>query len=304
MGDVEDVATFRYTATNGLADELLAADALFVWDALSTPMEPFWPRDVDARREIRWVHKAAAGVDTLMFPALRDSETVVTNSRGVFDGPIAEFVLATVLAFAKRMPESMRLQERREWRHRETERIAGAAALVVGTGAIGRAIARLLSAAGLRVTGIGRRERSGDPDFGVVHSSESLLKYLPAADYVISVAPLTDATRGMFDRRAFAAMKPTARLVNVGRGAAVVTEDLVDALWHAEIAGAALDVVETEPLPADSPLWDMPGTLISPHMAGDAHGWQEALAELFRDNLRRWVEGKPLLNVIDKSRGY
>jgi phosphoglycerate dehydrogenase-like enzyme len=304
MGDVEDVATFRYTDTDGLADELLAADALFLWDSLATQIEPFWPGDADARRDIRWVHKAAAGVDTLMFPALRDSETVVTNSRGIFDGPIAEFVLGTVLAFAKRMPESVRLQERREWRHRETERIAGATALVVGTGAIGRAIARLLSAAGLRVTGIGRRERGGDPDFGAVYSSESLLRHLPSADYVISVAPLTEDTRGMFDRRAFAAMKPTARLINVGRGPAVVTADLVDALRRAEIAGAALDVVEADPFPVDSPLWDMPDALISPHMAGDAHGWQEALAELFRDNLRRWVEGKPLLNVIDKSKGY
>jgi phosphoglycerate dehydrogenase-like enzyme len=304
MDDVSDLALFRYTDSEHLGGELSRVDALFVWDFLSTAIEGCWPESADARRNIRWVHIAAAGVDTLMFPALRNSETVVTNSRGVFDSAIAEFVLGTVLAFAKGLPESLWLQSRRKWRHRETERIAGSRALVVGTGSVGRSIARLLVAAGMCVSGIGRCARGEDPDFGRVHSSRALAQYLPWADYVVSVTPLTETTRGMFGAGAFAAMKPTARLINVGRGATVVTDDLVDALREGAIAGAALDVVETEPLPSESALWGMPGALISPHMAGDVVGWREDLANLFRCNLQRWVDERPLRNVVDKARGY
>jgi phosphoglycerate dehydrogenase-like enzyme len=304
MAEVNGLAVFRYTDAQHLGRELCHADALFVWDFLSTAIEASWPEDSATRRNVRWVHIAAAGVDTVMFPALRDAETLVTNSRGVFDEAVAEFVLGSVLAFAKGLPDSLRLQSRRQWQHRETERVGGSHALVVGTGSIGRSIARLLAAVGIRVSGIGRSERCADPDFGPVHSSRELMRYLPDADYVVLVTPLTETTRGMFDADAFAAMKPTARLINVGRGAAVVTEDLVDALRRGTIAGAALDVMETEPLPADSPLWGLSGTLISPHMAGDVVGWQEDLAALFRDNLRRWVGMRPLRHVVDKTRGY
>jgi phosphoglycerate dehydrogenase-like enzyme len=304
MDELSDLALFRYTDSEHLGGALRTVDALFVWDFLSTAIEGSWPEGADGGRNIRWVHIAAAGVDTLMFPALRDSETVVTNSRGVFDSAIAEFVLGSVLAFAKGVPESLWLQSRRKWRHRETERVAGSRALVVGTGSVGRSIARSLAAAGMYVSGIGRCARGEDPDFGCVYSSSALGQHLPWADYVVSVTPLTETTRGMFGAGAFAAMKPTARLINVGRGATVVTEDLVDALREGTIAGAALDVMETEPLPPESPLWEMPGTLISPHMAGDVFGWREDLANLFRCNLQRWLEARPLRNVVDKARGY
>jgi phosphoglycerate dehydrogenase-like enzyme len=304
MAQVSDLALFHYTDAEHLGEELDGADALFVWDFLSTAVEAAWGEDSGARKNVRWVHIAAAGVDTVMFPALRRCETVVTNSRGIFDQAIAEFVLGTVLAFAKGLPENLRLQSRRQWQHRETERLAGSRALIVGTGSIGRSIARLLAPLDVRVSGIGRTGRDADPDFGSVHSSRDLVRYLPEADFVVSVTPLTETTRGMFDAAAFAAMKPTARLVNVGRGATVVTEDLIDALQRGAIAGAALDVAETEPLPPESALWSMPGTLISPHMAGDVAGWRDDLSELFRENLRRWVDGSPLRNAVDKARGY
>jgi phosphoglycerate dehydrogenase-like enzyme len=212
--------------------------------------------------------------------------------------------LGTVLAFAKDFPGNYRLQAETQWRHRETERIAGARVLIAGTGPIGRATARMLRAVGMRVSGMGRTERAGDPDFGTVYSDERLHEKLADADYVVALAPLTERTRDMFDRKAFAAMKPSARLINVGRGDLLVEDDLIEALRSGEISGAALDVFRTEPLPPDSPLWGQRNVLISPHMSGDFIGWKDALAELFRDNFTSWVTGADLRNVVDKRLGY
>ena len=271
-----------------------------MWDFLSTAIEPAW----SSADRVQWVHIAAAGVDPLLFPALRSAPVTVTNSRGVFEGPIAEYVLGLVIAMAKDFATTMDDQRQHRWHHRETERIAERNALVIGTGPIGRATARLLRAAGLRVEGIGRRQIVDDPDFGTVFPMSRLTERLTGADFVIALAPLTDATRGMFNRETLAAMRPTARLINVGRGPLVVTDDLVKALADGAIAGAALDVFDTEPLPADSPLWSLPNVLLSPHMSGDTVGWKADLAELFVANFRRWLAGDPLLNVVDKQLGY
>ncbi|WP_425480783.1 D-2-hydroxyacid dehydrogenase [Sciscionella sediminilitoris] len=303
MERVEPRAEVRYTDAAGLAEALEGADALFLWDFLSDATRQAWGALEDGP-DLRWIHIAAAGVDKLMFPELVESDVTVTNSRGIFESSIAEFVLGTILAFAKDFPGNFRLQSSGEWRHRETERITGRTVLIAGTGPIGRATAQLLRAAGMRVSGIGRTARDSDPDFGVVHSDEELPARLAEADYVVALAPLTDRTRGMFDARAFAAMKPTARFINVGRGELVAEPELVEALGNGEIAGAALDVFATEPLPGDSPLWTMPNVLISPHMSGDFIGWEDALAELFADNFERWIAGAELRNIVDKSLGY
>ncbi|MCP3798235.1 D-2-hydroxyacid dehydrogenase [Allokutzneria sp. A3M-2-11 16] len=300
MQGIEADAVVRYTREDGLAEALRGADVLFVYDFLSKAVPGAW----HAADRLRWVHIASAGVDPVLFPGLRDSEVVLTNSRGVFDRPIAEYVLGVLLAFAKDFARSAELQSQKRWLHRESERLTGKRALVVGTGPIGRAIAGLLRAVGLEVTGIGRRARADDPDFGTVHAADRLVEHLPDADFVIAVAPLTEHTKGMFDSRAFDAMRSTARLVNVGRGELVVTSDLVDALRDRVIAGAALDVFETEPLPPDSPLWTMENVLVSPHMSGDFVGWRDALVEVFADNFRRWRADRDLRNVVDKQLGY
>ncbi|MFI5608865.1 D-2-hydroxyacid dehydrogenase [Amycolatopsis sp. NPDC051903] len=300
MAAIEKAAVVRYTDAAGLPEALTGAEALFVYDFLSTAVPGAW----DSAGDLRWLHIASAGVDPVLFPGLIDSDVVLTNSRGVFDDAIAEYVLGVVLAFAKDFARSLDLQRAGTWQHRETERIAGREVLVVGTGPIGRSIARLLRAAGLRVSGAGRRPRTGDPDFGTVHDSGELTRHLPVYDYVVAVAPLTEQTKGMFDAAAFAAMKPSARFVNVGRGELVVASDLVAALRAGELAGAALDVFDTEPLPADSPLWTMPDVLLSPHMSGDFIGWRSTLVEVFQANFRRWVAGEPLHNVVDKRLGY
>jgi phosphoglycerate dehydrogenase-like enzyme len=300
MEPIEAAAVVRYTREEGLSEALRGADALFVYDFLSRALRHSWY----AADRLRWVHAASAGVDPMLFPELQAGDVVLTNSRGVFDDSIAEYVLGVILAFAKDFATSIDLQRQVRWLHRESERIAGRRVLVVGTGPIGRAIARMLRAVGMRVSGMGRRAREHDPDFGTVRSSADLARHLRDADYVVVVAPLTDQTKGMFDAAAFAAMKPGARLVNVGRGELVVTSDLIEALRAGRLAGAALDVFDTEPLPPDSPLWTLPGVLVSPHMSGDFAGWRNTLVEVFADNFQRWQTGQPLRNVVDKQLGY
>ncbi len=300
MRAIEAEAVVRYTDEAGLADALSGADALFVYDFLSTAVPGAWP----AADRLRWLHIASAGVDPVLFPGLQGSDVVLTNSRGVFDGAIAEYVLGVVLTFAKDFVRSWDLQRQKKWKHRESERVSGRRVLVVGTGPIGRSIARLLRAAGMSVAGVGRRARTGDPDFGDVYASSELVHHLAEADYVVAVAPLTEQTKGMFDAETFAAMKPGARFVNVGRGELVVTSDLVGALRDGPLGGAALDVFDTEPLPPESPLWTMENVLISPHMSGDFVGWRNTLVEVFADNFRRWRAGEPLRNVVDKQLGY
>lgn len=300
MAGIEATATVRYARENDLATAIPGAEVLFLWDFFSEAVPDAWPH----ADSLRWVHIASAGVERLLFPDLVSSDVVVTNSRGVFDEPMAEYVLGLVLCFAKDLHTTLRLQERRQWLHRETERIDGARALVVGTGPIGRAIGRRLASAGMKIAGIGRTERHGDPDLGDIRSMRDLHAALAEADYVVLAAPLTDETRGMIDAAALARMRPTARLINVARGSLVVESDLIAALRAERIAGAALDAFAREPLPESSPLWEMPQVIVSPHMSGDVRGWLDDLVELFADNLARYRRGEPLRNVVDKRLGY
>lgn len=293
-------AEFRYCDAGGLADAVDGARALLLWDFFSTAVRDVWSR----AGSLEWIHVTAAGVDTLLFDELRDSGVVVTNARGVFDRPIAEYVLGAVLAWAKDSRVSLDLQRQREWRHRETRSILGATALVVGTGGIGREIARLLRAAGLEVRGIGRVARQDDPDFGSVAASKDLAAEVGWADHLVLAAPLTEATRGLVNDRVLSAMKPDAHVVNVARGPIVDEEALLDALLHRRIGAATLDVFATEPLPAGHPLWSAPGVTVTAHMSGDVVGWRDTLARQFATNLRLWLAAEPLLNVVDKKLGY
>ncbi|MDX1589121.1 MAG: D-2-hydroxyacid dehydrogenase [Oleiphilaceae bacterium] len=262
------------------------------------------PGAFDLADSLHWIHATSAGVDALMFDELINSDVLVTNAQGIFDRTIAEYVLCTILMFTKDFPNSLRLQMKRQWQHRDTERTEGQRVLVVGAGSIGRQIAQLTGAIGLEVHGIARRAREGDPDFVAVHDNNALTEQLGQADFVVIAAPLTPATEGMFDSQAFKAMKNSARLINIGRGPIVKTKDLVAALESGEIAGAGLDVFEEEPLPSDHPLWDMDNVLITAHMAGDFIGWKRALTEQFLDNLQRWQRGEERFNVVDKASGY
>lgn len=300
LSDTVGRAAVRYATAAELPSALPGSDVLLVWDFTSDAVRPAWP----AADTLCWVHTASAGVDRVAFPELLSSDVVLTNSRGVFDVPIAEYVLGSVLALAKDLPGTLRLQDGHSWRHRETERVAGRCAVVVGSGPIGRAIGRLLLAVGMRVHLVGRTERAGDPEFGEVHAQDALPALAQRTDYLVVAAPLTEQTRGMVDHALLRVLPRTARLINVSRGPLVVTDDLVAALRAGRLAGAVLDVFETEPLLPASPLWDTPGLVVSPHMSGDVHGWRDELVTLFAENLHRYTRGQPLHNVVDKTRGY
>lgn len=294
-------ATVSYADTATLPQLLPSADVLLVWDFLSDAVRRAWP---GAGPRPGWVHTPSAGVDRLLPELSEPASTVLTNARGVFDQPIAEYVAGLVLAMAKDFHGTWELQRQRKWRHRETMRVAGTHAVVVGSGPIGRAIGRTLTALGVSVDLVGRTPRNGDAEFGEVHGIGALDGLLPEAHWVVCVAPLTEESRGLFDADRFARMRPGARFINVGRGQHVVTDDLAAALLSHHLAGAALDVLAEEPLAAESGLWDVPGLLVSPHMSGDTAGWRQDLAEQFLDNFDRWEAGRPLLNVIDKTLGY
>jgi phosphoglycerate dehydrogenase-like enzyme len=291
---------FRYCAADGLANAVRGARALLLWDFFSTAVSDVWA-DADS---LEWIHITAAGVDTLLFDGLRESDVVVTNARGVFDRPLAEYVLGAVIAHAKDSRNSFDLQRRHHWQHRETRSITGATALVVGTGGIGREIAKLLRAAGLVVRGAGRRTIADDPDFGEVVSSDDLVAEVGWCDHLVLAAPLTAQTRGLVDAAVLDAMKPDAHLVNIARGPMVDEAALLAALTERRIGGATLDVFDTEPLPPEHPLWDAPNVTITSHMSADVVGWRDTLAAQFARNVRRWLAGEPLLNVVDKKLGY
>jgi phosphoglycerate dehydrogenase-like enzyme len=301
IGVIADAVELSFADTEeSLGEALEGSDVILAWKPRSGFLQPVWHR----AGAVKWIQSASAGVDRLLFPALVDSHVVVTNARGVFDQAIAEYVLTLLLTFAKGMPGVWERQGRAEWEPRDTEGLAGKRVLVVGVGPIGRAIGVACRGLGMTVRGVATTSRRADDVFRVVYGADELLDALSWADYVVDVLPGTPDTRHLFDEKAFGAMRPAARFVNVGRGSTVDEPALVRALQERRIGAAALDVFEEEPLPKDSPLWSMSNVIVSPHMAGDFAGWREALVELFVENLQRYLTGRPLKNVVDKERGY
>jgi phosphoglycerate dehydrogenase-like enzyme len=286
---------------DSLAHQIVDAEIVYTWWGDRDDLEAAWARAAN----LRWVAASNVGINQLLFPALVESDVVLTNARGAADGPIAETVVGFVVAMAKGFRRIFDDQRAHVWGQKELERLAGRRVLVVGPGPIGRAIARALrDGLGMRAEAVGRSARPGDDVFETIRGADDLHAALGAADYVIDAMPLTPQTRHLFDAEAFAAMKPTARFVNVGRGATVDQTALVDALADGRIAGAALDVFEEEPLPDGSPLWDMEQVIVCPHMSGDVEGWEADFAAVFYDNVERWLRGEPLRNVVDKRMGF
>jgi phosphoglycerate dehydrogenase-like enzyme len=300
LPEVEELAEVRLTKADGLAKALDGADVLYQWHSFSPALKENWA----AASSLKWVHVTAAGVSQLMFDELVASDVVYTNSRGVLSTAIAEFALGFVLDMAKDSQGSFRLQQQQRWQHRTTRKVQGQSALVVGTGSIGREIARLFRAVGMDVDGAGRTTRPGDADFGRIRSSRELAAVVHDYDYVVLAAPLTGDTTGLVGAEVLAAMKPSARLINVGRGQLVDTAALTEALTSGSIAGAALDVVHPEPLPEGHALWEMDNVIITPHMSGDTEDYLDDLGKLFVDNLKRYCNAEPLENVVDKALGF
>jgi phosphoglycerate dehydrogenase-like enzyme len=280
--------------------DAIDADALLIWNVRGGYLRRHWGEFT----RLRWVHGGSAGVDRVLFPEFVASDVTLTNSRHVFDDALAEYTIGLMLALSKDLPTTLRHQTEHRWVQRESDTLSGKSAVLVGVGPIARRTAQLAKAFGMSVRGIGRTAREGDPDFGDIGGPDTVRELFADADYVVMVLPSTPETAGMIDASALAALKPAARLVNVGRGVTLDQDALVAALREGRLAGAALDVMTPEPLPADSPIWDVPNLIISPHMSGDSTGWQRDIARVFMGNLDRFRSGRPLLNVIDKQLGY
>jgi phosphoglycerate dehydrogenase-like enzyme len=297
----EAVADLAFASTrDSMAEEIVQADAVFAWRANRDLLMHAWARAT----RLRWIQSSSAGVDGLLFPELVESDVVLTNARGIFDDAIAEYVVGLMLMFAKGLVGTLEHQRRKEWHNRDTESLGGRRLLVAGVGPIGRAIARAARAMGMRVRGFARTARPGDGAFESIHGADEVLDAVGWADYVVNALPSVPGTKHLFDAEVFTAMRPAARFVNVGRGATVDELALIEALREGRIAGAALDVFEEEPLPEESPLWEMRNVIVSPHVSGDFAGWREAVVELFLENLGRFVADAPLRNVVDKRLGY
>ncbi|MGB1860298.1 MAG: D-2-hydroxyacid dehydrogenase [Arenicellales bacterium] len=283
-----------------LERHLPEADVLLGWNFRATELQQAWP----LADRLRWIQWGGAGVDAVLFPELVASDVQLTNARGVFDRAMAEYTLGLLLSFGKDFFETYTAQREHRWSYRLTELMAGRSVVVVGVGSIGREIARLLKQMDFVVSGVGRSARGADPDFGDIHGISDLNSCLSQADYVVLITPLTPETRGLFGAEQFSAMKSSARFINLGRGELVDEDALLEALQGGQIAGAGLDVFCTEPLPAESPFWDLDNVIVSPHISGDYQGHQEAMAEIFLENFERFRDGRELLNQIDKSLGF
>jgi len=298
---LRNAADFRFAPDGGALPEVLCgADIMLGWNFAAADLPGAW----HAANRLRWIQWCGAGVDAAMFPALVNSDVALTNVHGLFDQPIAEYTLALILALAKDLPHTLESQRAGRWDYRLNERVAGCKALVVGVGGIGRAIGKTLAAVGLQVDGIGRSARVGGDAFDTIHAITDLDELLPLYDYVVLITPLTDATRGLFDARRLALLASHARFINLGRGALVDEQALINALREQRISGAALDVFETEPLPSESALWSLKNVIVSPHMSGDFKGFHAAMVNVFIDNFARYQRGEALINVVDKALGF
>lgn len=259
---------------------------------------------LDRAQKVRWYHSVGAGVENLVtLPHFRERRIMLTNNSGAMDIPIAEHVLAMVLAAAKRLYLYRDQQRSHVWEEHRQDEIRGATLVVFGLGSIGAETARLGAAMGMRVIGV-RRSTAPMPGVERIVPPEQLADVASEADYLAVCAPLTQRTRGAVSREVLARMKPSAWVVNIARGPIIDEAALIDALREKRIGGAALDALATEPLPADSPLWGFGNVMITPHSSNSSPNVRPRTVALIRENLRRYKVGEPLLNVVDIEAGY
>ena len=255
---------------------------------------------------LKWIQLTSAGADRLLNSGFIEEGIAVTTVSGLHATPIGEYVLCTMLMFAKGMPRTMRAQVRGEWSRFAPTELRGKTVGIVGMGHIGEEVARLSKAFGCRVIAT-RRSVTGSTSTGdcdeLMPSSE-LPRLLADSDYVVLCVPLTPETRGLIGERELRAMKKTAVLVNIARGPVTVEADLIRALSEGWIAGAALDVFDQEPLPEGHALWSMENVIVTPHISGGTEIYNQRAVAIFTDNLRRYLHGEPLHNVVDPARGY
>ena len=260
-------------------------------------------------KQLQWIQWLAVGVDRcVQQPALRERHVLLTNLQRTMGPSMAEHVLAMMLALSRHLDYFLRQQQEGRWTREEAAPqladLDGKTVLVVGLGGIGTEVARRAHALGMRVTATRASGRSGPDYVSYVGLPDELPKLAREADFIVNCAPLTPQTTGIFDSAFFATLKPGTYFISVGRGRSTVTADLIQALSSGRIAGAGLDVVDPEPLPADSPLWHLPNVIITPHVSANTSVSEAQRNALLRENLRRYVAGEPMLAVVDIERGY
>ena len=300
----DHTAPMQRTATQDQEWAALMAEAEILFDVYR-PQSDDLPRRAPS---LRWIQFSSSGVGKFVEQmGLATTSIIVTNVAGAHATPLAEFVLFAMLYFAKQMPRVMADQRRHHWEQFAVKNVCRATLGLVGLGGVGREIARLARAIGMRVVAIRRTAGRVSTDVSgveAVYSPDRLLDLLAESEYVTLILPHTTQTAGLIGKAELAAMKPGAVLINIARGTIVDEPALIEALRSGHLGGAALDVFATEPLPAESPLWDMPNVLITPHTISTAVDENELVVDLFCDNLRRYLAGKPLRNVFDRARGY
>lgn len=294
--------TIVHTAKDGAADgDLEDAEALLRWMS-----KPAFQRVLGAAPKLRWIHSISAGVDSVLVPELQDRDIVVTNSSGAHGIPISEFVLAIMLAHTKRLRELAALTPENAWprgRDLQLGELRGTTALVLGLGNIGREVAKRAVAFGVRVYG-NRRHPAPVEGVARVVGEHEWRDLLPECDFLIICTPLTSQTRGIVDADAFNRIKQGAYMINIARGQIIETEALIAALESGKLSGATLDALPEEPLPADHPLWRAPNVWITPHISASSPHTHERSLDYFFENLRRFVAGEELMNVVDVEAGY
>ncbi len=256
--------------------------------------------------KVRWIHSISAGVDHILFPELRASDIPLTNGRGAFAPSLGEWAIAGALFFAKNMRGMREAQVAGHWAQFDVEMLAGKTMGIVGYGEIGKATAERAKAMGMRVIASRRRPdlSKADPLLDAVYGPAQLLDFVHECDYLVAAAPNTPDTKGMIGEAQFAAMKPTAVVINVGRGPVIDEPALIKALQEKRIRGAALDVFNQEPLPDGHPFYSLPNVIMSFHSADHVDGWVHNAVEIFVRNYGHFIKGEPMENLVDKQAGY
>jgi phosphoglycerate dehydrogenase-like enzyme len=285
-----------------LGDAVASARVLFNW----TGSKPEVHRVMQTAPRLEWIHAMYAGLDRSLFPELVASPIPLTNGSGVFSQSLGEFIVLGMLYFAKDVPRRMRAKAEHQWDVFDNVELSTQTVGIVAHGDIGRAVARRAKALGMRVLALRRNPapRAGDEDVDHVYASTDLHEMLPLCDYVAVTAPLTAETAGMIGKREFELMKPTAVIMNVGRGPVIEEAAMIEALETKRIRGAALDVFEVEPLPPENRLWSLDNVLITAHCADHVDGWVESAVVFFIEQFARWRRGESLRNLVDKHAGY
>ncbi len=297
---IPDLTLARATTPEEIMAEVADAEVLYGFPTAEV---------VEAAPKLRWIQSPSAGVEYVAkVPALVESDVVLTNTRGAHGPSIGEHAFALLLAMTRRLPICHDWQKEHHWGRKEGYRtsreVMGSTMGIVGFGAIGRGIAQRAQAFEMPLLALDAQAVDGEPWLDEVWPPSRLPELLERSDVVVVAAPLTPETHHLIGAAELARMKPDAYLIVVSRGGIVDEAALAEALRGGRLAGAALDVTEVEPLAPDSPLWDAPNLIITPHLAGDSWQKERRCVEIFKENLLRFSKGEPLLNVVDKRRGY